>query len=446
MPKDARRIALEILDGHRFSPSVLTYADSVDQRNRALVKELVAGVNRWKRLLDYYISHFSDRPISKLSSRVLNALRLGVYQLVFMGIPPYAAVDSVVRCMKNKGERSFVNAVLRTISRSMGHIELPSIDEDPLEYAGLRYSFPDWIVTRYFDYFGFRDGFSLLKYQNVPPPITLRVNTTKTDRDRLIRMFQRNGYLVELGKLPISIKVKKGRAVEDFPGYDQGLFTVQDEGAMAVSLVLDPQPDDLVWDVCAAPGGKSVHLAELMHPSGMVVASDISAERINMIDETSKRLGLNNVCTVVLDATDPQQVKVAFREKGLPVFYDKILVDAPCSGLGTISKNPDIKWSRQESDVKRLARLQQQILQTAVGFLKPGGVLVYSTCTLTSEENQGVWCGFVEDQRIIVETPLLPEGLRLDRRYPEGSDAYVYLLPHIHETDGFFIAKGRLPR
>ena len=449
MPKDTRGVALQFLESRGSFPGGLDEIELPDERDRALLKELVNGVQRWERLLDYYVSMFCARPSARISSRVMNALRLGVYQLVFMGIPSYAAVDSVVRCMRDKGEKSFVNGVLRSVARNVGHIELPSIDARPSEYAGLRYSYPDWIVRRYSDSFGFANTLALLKAQNTPPPLTLRVNTTKTDRDTLLGLLVEEGYHAEPGSLPFSIKVKKGRCVDQFPGYHEGLFVVQDEAAMLPALALEAQPGDLVWDVCAAPGGKSTQLAEMVSPDGMVVASDISLQRVCMIVESRRRLGLDNVSACVLDATKEDEVLATFRREGLPILYDRILVDAPCSGLGTIGKNPDIKWQRHESDIKRLAELQKQILETAVRFLKPGGFVVYSTCTLTSEENEGVWCEFLEKNSRTMEALTLPE------RFMQGSGSlqsaqecgrergYVYVLPHVHQTDGFFIAKGR---
>jgi 16S rRNA (cytosine967-C5)-methyltransferase len=443
LQKSARRIALDILGSTNGPPGLSCDLKRLDERDRALVKELVLGVERWKRFLDYYASFFCHRPVQRLSPKVLNGIRLGVYQMVFMGIPSYAAINSMVQCMGSKGERGFVNGVLRSISRNPGHVELPSLDTEIISYAAIRYSYPDWIVERYLRSFGLKDAISLLKSQNSPRPVTLRVNTARVDRDSLLKMFQANGYDAWPGSLDISIKVDKGRGVEQFPGYDEGLFVVQDEAAIIPTLALDPCPGDVVWDVCAAPGGKATHIAERVSQDGLVVASDIDSERAGMITRSCARLGLNNVATVALDATGPGEVEAAFKKRGLPLMYDKILVDPPCSGLGVIGKNPDIKWLRRESDIPKMARRQARILETARLFLRPGGCLVYSTCTLTHEENEDVWGCFVKKHGFAAALDskrLFPSG---DSRMPNASGGgYMYLLPHIHGTDGFFIARG----
>jgi 16S rRNA (cytosine967-C5)-methyltransferase len=442
--KCARGIALDILGSQSGPPGVSHALESLDKRDRALVKELVTGVERWKRFLDYYVSFFCHRPVERLSPKVLSALRLGVYQMILMGLPPYAAIDSIVRCLGSKGERGFVNGVLRTISRNRGHIEMPSIDTHLEDYAAVRYSFPDWIVGRYFRYFGNTQSLSLLKIQNQPQPITLRANTTKVDRDSLLKLFQDKGYLAQPGNLDISIKVDKGRAVEEFPGYDQGLFAVQDEGAMLATLALAPEPGDVVWDVCAAPGGKTTHLAEIVSDNGFVVASDVDSGRADMISQSCRRLGLNNVATAVVDATSEAAVESGLRERGLPLKYDKILVDAPCSGLGVIAKNADIKWRRRESDIPQMAKRQAEILNVARGFLKSGGTLVYSTCTLTHEENEAVWGNFVKKHNLRAVVPVTEVTFGPGHISPKVSTkgGYMHVLPHVHGTDGFFVAKA----
>lgn len=435
----ARRVALEII-GSRIPPGAHGGFAKLDERDRALVKDLVTGAERWKRLLDYYLSRFCHRPLEKLAPELLNALRLGAYQLVFMGIPAYAAVNSVAECVRAKSHRGLVNGVLRNIARNQGHIDLPSLDDCPEEYAGIRYSFPDWIVSRYFRSFGMRDALSLLKVQNHPPPVTLRVNKSRTDRPGLLTMLRDNGFSAEPGILDISIKVTGGRSVSGFPGYREGLFTVQDEAAMIVTMVLAPGQGDVVWDMCAAPGGKTMHIAELVSDTGIVVASDVSRDRTGLIVESGERLGFDNVFTAVLDATNPAGTACVFESAGLPMCFDRVLVDAPCSGLGVIGKHPDIKWMRRQTDIAEMATRQGLLLDTAACFLKPGGTLVYSTCTLTQEENEDVWHRFLDAHSEFIpagETIRLDNGVTFKMEHGCG-----YLLPHIHGTDGFFIAKA----
>ncbi len=441
LPGSARRVALDIMGARNVPPGAYDDFAQLDERDRALVKELVTGTERWKRFLDYYVSCFCHRPLEEVSPKVLNALRLGTYQIMFMGIPHYAAVDSTVRCIKSRAHRGFVNGVLRAIARHPGHVEMPSLDACPKEYAAIRYSYPDWIVERYFRAFGMQDALSLLKTQNNPPPVTLRVNTSRSERDCLLKMLHESGFSAEPGMLDVSIKVAGGRSVSEFPGYSEGLFSVQNEGAMIVTRVLDPEPGDVIWDMCAAPGGKTTHMAELVSETGFVVASDISKKRAGMITESSKRLGLSNIGTVVLDATSVHETAAVLGAAGFPLSYDKVLVDAPCSGLGVIGKHPDIKWRRRESDIPNMAKRQTLLLNTAAQFLKRGGRLVYSTCTLTHEENQEVWRNFLDAHKGFAP---VSEAVSLNERTEtlDMKNGCAYLLPHAHGTDGFFVARA----
>jgi len=440
LSQSARRITLDIL-AKRIPPGAHGGFVRLDERDRALVTELVSGTQRWKRFLDFYIAGFSHRPLDKVSPEVLNALRLGTYQLLFMGLPDYAAVSSVVGTLRARSHRGFVNGVLRAMARNLGHVELPSLDDCPEKYAGIRYSFPDWIVRRYFERFGMEAALSLLKVQNHPPPVTLRINGAKTERGLLLEKLRDAGLPAEPGKLGISIKVAGGRRVSEFPGYTEGLFAVQNEAAMIATMVLGPEHGDVVWDMCAAPGGKTMHIAELVSGTGFVVASDIDEHRTGLIGESKQRLGFDNVSTVVLDATHADKAAQALRSAGLPVCFDKVLVDAPCSGLGVIGKHPDIKWMRRESDIPAMAIRQSLLLDTAARFLKPGGALVYSTCTLTREENEEVWRRFLDTHKGFVPAN---EAITFDDGDTvfEMENGCGYLLPHIHGTDGFFIAKA----
>ncbi|QUL98341.1 MAG: 16S rRNA (cytosine(967)-C(5))-methyltransferase RsmB [Candidatus Fermentithermobacillus carboniphilus] len=449
MQKSARGVALDILTSFEVpalrAPSV---SQIPDDRDRSLVHEIVNGTLRWRRLIDDHLSGFLKRPFSSLTPRVRNALRMGTYEMLVMGIPPYAAVSSTVECFQRRSERGFVNGVLRAVARNLGHVELPSIDTDPGLYASVRYSYPEWMVRRLISMLGVEDALSFLKAGNTPPPLTLRVNTAATTRDGFLEVLRKQGYTAEAGSLDISIKVHKGRRVEDFPGYDQGYFTVQDEGAMLVTFALEPRPGDYVWDMCAAPGGKTTHIAEVLAGNGRVVATDIDDERARMIEGSVRRLRLSNITVFAVDATESQTVRRFLEQRELPTEFDRILLDAPCSGLGTVRRNPDLKWHRRESDIFKMVERQKRLLESAAHFLKPGGTLVYSTCTVTEEENQGVWKWFLETQKDFVpEDPAKSLPLSWKNRRGAGNETrgpgYLYLLPHVHGTDGFFIAKAR---
>lgn len=457
MHKGARGVALEILVScERSALRATQISELSDVRDRALANELVNGVLRWRKLLDYYLSEFSDRPLSLLSPKVRNALRLGVYQILVLGLPPYAAVDPVVRCLSRKQEKGFVNGVLRAIVRNHGHVELPSLDLDPKEYISIRYSYPNWIVDRFLTSFGLQGTIRLLKIQNQRPPLSLRVNTTKISRDQLVNIFRQRGYDARPGNLNISLQVLRGRNVKKFPGFSEGFFTVQDEGSMLVTMALNPKPGDVVWDVCAAPGGKTTHIAEAVSSMGKVIATDIDENRIKMIEESKERMGLSNIETLVLDATDAEKVKIKLQNNNLPQQFDKILVDAPCSGLGVIRRNPDLRWNRRPYDIPKMVERQKKLLESSVRFLKTGGILVYSTCTLTEEENQDLWKEFLcNHPNVVPQDPgeaLLRvfdgyqlyenENLCTEEKAFCYGPGYRYILPHVHGTDGFFIAKG----
>ncbi len=395
---------------------------------------MVSGCVRWLKLIDWYLKPFSKRPMSSLSPKLRNALRLGVLQLVFLGIPPHASVNSTVRCLERKGERAYCNAVLREISRRLGHVEMPSLDENPIGYLSVRYSFPKWLAQLFVKRFGLKGALLFANFSNSIPQLNLRVQTARISRSEFLKNQNARGYDAKEGKLPESVRIVTKGSVTEIPGYALGHFVVQDEGAIAVTLGLDPKAGDSVWDVCSAPGGKATHIASLVGPSGCVFATDVDSERIHMVHDTSKRLGLKNVTTQVADATTERP----------KMFFDKVLLDAPCSGLGVMRRHPDIRWNRRPEDIVLMSRRQKVLLKNAASRVKPGGVLVYSTCTITSEENECVWREFLAQNPMFA--PCDPGAGSLQGFFVEDTefrgDGYRYLLPHVSGTDGFFVAKA----
>ncbi len=432
---DARGVALGILLARERPSRVVSYDALKSSRDRALALDLVNGTVRWRRLLLSYVSSFSDRPVEELSPSLRNALLLGAYQLLILGMPPHAAVDSVVRCLKSRGERAYCNGCLRSISRNLGHVSLPRLRHDPVSYMSERYSYPDWIPSYFMGKAGVPWALAMCRQGNRLPSLSLRVNMAKTDSRSLLEQLTQAGYDAVKGQLHCSVQVTGGRAVKDFPGYRQGLFFVQDEGAMVISLVLAPEKGDSVWDVCAAPGGKTTHLAELVGPTGQVLATDIDAKRASMVTENAQRMGVSNVCVREMDATKdvPEQD------------FDRVLLDAPCSGLGVLSRNPDLRWNRRKSDIEPMARRQKALLDNVVGKVKAGGVLVYSTCTLTDEENEMVWNEFLRTHPwFSPEDPVhFPGGELMTQDARFRGPGYRYLSPTESRTDGFFVARAR---
>ncbi|HEY9059514.1 MAG TPA: 16S rRNA (cytosine(967)-C(5))-methyltransferase RsmB [Pseudobacteroides sp.] len=406
--------------------------------DRAFVTDLVYGTIKWKLTIDYIISNFSSTKLKKISPWILNVLRLGVYQILYMDrIPESAACNESVKLSKKYGHAAssgFVNGILRNIARKKNSISYPDKQKDPVLYLSVKYSHPDWLVNEWINNFGVEFTESLLISNNEVPDFTIRVNTLKTTKEELISNFRESG-----------LEASEGRAVDEAlvlknPGsflkldvYKAGHFQVQDESSMLPSKILDPKPGELVIDVCSAPGGKTTHMAQLMNNKGSIIARDIHEHKISLINEASERLGISIIKAQVYDAL---MVDESLVEKA-----DRVLVDAPCTGYGIIRKKPDIKWSRTMSDLKEITELQLKILSAASKYVKPGGFIVYSTCTIGKEENRDLverfltnnkefdFCGFNE---------LLPEVLR-----EYSGNGYIEIYPNINKIDGFFIAKMR---
>ncbi len=406
-----------------------------DPRDRALATELFNCTLRWIGLIDRYLKPFSKRPLYSLTPKLRNALRLGAAQLLLIGVRDHAAIDSTVGCLPKVGERSYCNGVLREMARCKGHVELPSIDGCPWGYLSARYSYPEWMSRLFLKRFGMHGAVLFCRAGNAPPPLNLRVNTLKVSRNSFLEKLQKVGYDAAKGRLPETVKVIRSRGVTDIPGYEEGEFVVQDEGAVAVGHAIGLQPGQTVWDVCAAPGGKATHAGLLVGPGGKVLATDIAESRISMVNETAHRLGLTNLETRALDATQERP----------EVLFDVVLLDAPCSGLGVLARNPDLRWNRRPADIPAMVRRQEKLLEQAATRVKFGGILVYSTCTVTPEENEGVWTGFLEKHREFEpQDPAcqVTEGLFVGEAGFVGP-GYRYLLPHISKTDGFFVARAK---
>lgn len=438
----AREVVVRILEEREGASRVSDLVDEANPRDRALIRMLASGVLKERLLLDSVISCFSSRALSRISARVLGAIRVGAFELLFSRTPPYAAVDSAVECLRGKAERSFANGVLRAIARSAGHIEVPDIDAHPVRYVSLRYSHPTWIVEVFVRRFSLAGAISLCSIDNGPPGITLRVNALRSGPDAVLALLKAKCVAAAPGLLPGSVRLLAGAGVAGLPGFREGFFVVQDEGASLVSLVLDPQPGESVWDVCAAPGGKTTHMAEMMRNRGTVLATDIDAARVALVEEAASRLGLSIVRTATFDATGPAG------QTGLgdaPAF-DRILVDAPCSGLGVLGRNADLRWNRRPGDIPGMAARQNRLLRSACTRLKPGGTIVYSTCTLTEQENEQVWAGFLRDHPDYEpQDPagrLPPYASRFLSGPPFAGPGYRYVLPQVSGTDGFFVARA----
>ncbi|WP_368929466.1 16S rRNA (cytosine(967)-C(5))-methyltransferase RsmB [Bacillus pumilus] len=415
--------------------SVMKDKDLADQ-DKPLLTELVYGTLQNKLALDYMLAPFVKKP-QKVAPWVMQLLRMSLYQMVYLEkIPDRAAIHEAVELTKKRGHKgisSLVNGVLRSVQRE----GVPAFDDikDPVKRLSIETSHPLWLVQEWVQSYGFEATESMCHIHLVPPKQTLRVNRIKTDRAALKQKLLDAGIETELGDLSEdALKLMKGSIVST-PSFQEGYVTIQDESSMLVARVLDPQPGETVLDACAAPGGKSTHIAERMNDEGQIVSLDLHEHKVKLIKQAAKRLNLTRIEAKALDA---RKAKGDYNEAS----FDRILIDAPCSGFGVIRRKPDMKYTKSPEDSARLATIQQAILNETAPLLKPGGTLVYSTCTMDPTENQQVIHAFLQEHQDF------EPDLSLNERLPEQvapfvQNGSVQILPHYFGTDGFFICSMR---
>ncbi|MDM5297884.1 16S rRNA (cytosine(967)-C(5))-methyltransferase RsmB [Bacillus pumilus] len=415
--------------------SVMKDKELADQ-DKPLLTELVYGTLQNKLALDYMLAPFVKKP-QKVAPWVMQLLRMSLYQMVYLEkIPDRAAIHEAVELTKKRGHKgisSLVNGVLRSVQRE----GVPSFDaiKDPVERLSVETSHPLWLVKEWVQAYGFEAADGICRIHLVPPKQTLRVNQMKTDRATLQNQLMDSGIETELGDLSEdALKLMKGSIVST-SSFQEGYVTIQDESSMLVARALDPQPGEMVLDACAAPGGKSTHIAERMNDEGKIVSLDLHEHKVKLIKQAAKRLNLTQIEAKALDA---RKAIEHYRESS----FDRILIDAPCTGFGVIRRKPDMKYTKSQEDSARLAQIQQAILHETAPLLKPGGTLVYSTCTMDPQENQQVIHAFLQEHQDF------EPDLSLNERLPEQVAPFVQkgsvqILPHYFGTDGFFICSMR---
>jgi 16S rRNA (cytosine967-C5)-methyltransferase len=405
--------------------------------DRGLFAELVFGVLRRQGTLDYVLTGLLTQPLLRLEPQVLIFLRLGLYQLMYLDrIPESAAVNESVNLAKQSLPRAsgLVNAVLRNYLRNKDTVTFPDPIAAPADSIAARHSHPAWLVKLWFSQLGETETELLAEAASRQPPLTLRANTLMTTRDELLNMFVTNGITVAPCRFsPHGIQIEGRHHIPGLPGFREGLFAVQDEASQMVAFLLDPQPGERVLDTCAAPGGKATHLAQLMGSLGEVLAMDNSGSKLPLILETAQRLGITNIRTRAADLLQSAALPAAA--------FDRVLLDAPCSGLGVIRRNPEAKWRLTPDDITRLAAVQKTMLKNAVRLLRPGGVLVYSTCSTSQQENEAVVLDFLSRNTDCVLENL--NGLFPEYREVFTEDGMFRAWPHRHGMDGFFAARLR---
>ena len=408
-------------------------------RDRRFFNALVYGVLRWRGRIDWVVSQLSKTPLKKIDGRVLNILRLGLFQIMFMDrIPDSAAVNTSVELAKPWAPLwivRYINGVLRNASRSWRSLTLPSSAENPFLYLEVAKSMPSWLVRRWVKQFGFNETARMCDTINEVPAITLRVNTLKIDRDHLVaELTGQAGAVQPTPFSPLGIHIHHPRgSVPELTGFDKGWFQVQDEAAQMVSFLLAPKAGETVLDACAGLGGKTAHLAQLMQNRGTILAVDRDPQRLLKLQDEMQRSGISIVTPQHQDLTSaPDDFDW--------VPFDRILLDAPCSGLGVLRRNPDGKWTRQPDDILRCHQRQLQLLEILGPLLKPGGTLVYAVCSLEPEETDHVVSAFLDTHPEFIVAPLPAKEFGFLAHFSDANGC-LKTYPHIHDMDGFFCVR-----
>jgi 16S rRNA (cytosine967-C5)-methyltransferase len=408
-------------------------SDEMNELDKGLMNEIVTGVVRWKMRLDWVLTGFFHGNFTKAEINIKNALRIALYQIMYLDrVPHSAAVNEAVEFIKRlRGQKvaDLVNAVLRNIIRNIDNIRYPDAAEDPIRHLAVVESHPIWMTRRWVDRFGYEDARKLMAANNMIPDLTLRVNRLKQDVEKFVAILDQQRIEYSRSKyLECFVRVKHMAGIGQSEMFRHGNFAIQDESAGLPIKLLDPMPGNRVIDLCAAPGGKTSFIGELLGNIGEIIAVDRYASRLNLVRLACERLGVTNVTYLAEDATTLDIAPA-----------DRVLVDAPCSGLGVLAKKPDAKWTREAEDIPKLCDLQSRILNRAATLVVPGGVLVYSTCTIEPEENS-----------LLIKEFLTHHGeftLESAANYVHSSlvaeDGTVQTFQHLHGMDGSFCARLR---
>lgn len=430
---NVRQLALSLLNEYEVGEKYVNLslashsADKLTREERASLTALLYTAVERKITYDYYVCALSGRSCESLDPYTRNILRLGMCQLVDMrSIPDYAAVNETVKLCRSPGERSFVNGVLRAAVRQKDSLPLPDEKKNYKRYLSVKYSFPLWIVKLLDEKFGREETERLLHIFNTEKYTDLTVNTVKTSAVAVAERLRAQGYTVEeCADVPISLRIDRSVNPECLAGFCEGELFVQDRACVISAMALAPEKGDLVIDTCACPGGKSFAAAILMGDEGKILSFDLHDSKLPLITEGAARLGLRSVSAEVCDATAPRTELFGKA--------DKVICDVPCSGLGVLGKKPDLRYKSEES-VMALPELQLSILEASSRYLKVGGTILYSTCTLNSMENEAVVQRFLESHGDFELSPFSVGTLAAE-------DGMLTLAPHLHGTDGFFMAK-----
>jgi 16S rRNA (cytosine967-C5)-methyltransferase len=408
-------------------------SDEMNELDKGMMNEIVTGAVRWQMKLDWVLTGFFHGNFTKAETNIKNALRVALYQILFLDkVPASAAVNEGVEFIKRlRGQKvaDLVNAVLRNIIRNLENIRYPDPNEDRIRHLAVIESHPMWMVNKWVNRFGYDEAKQFLAANNRRPDLTLRVNRLKIQFDYFLnQLSQHQIQYTRSTYLDYFVRVQHMAGIGGSEMFKQGFFSVQDESGGLVVQLLDPKPGERIIDLCSAPGGKTTFIGELMKNVGEIVSVDRYETRLNLVKNSAQRLGIANAHFVVADATTMQMPPA-----------DKVLVDAPCSGLGVLAKKPDAKWRREPEDIRELVKLQQAILENATTLVKPGGLMVYSTCTTEPEENSEVVRALLANHP---EFSIEPAGDLIPKEVV-SSEGWIETFPHRQGMDGSFAIRLR---
>ena len=442
---EPRNLALKILLSPCSSPGQLGKIfeqamenyPGISERDKSFIAHIIYGVTRWRHKIDYILSLVISRSLASLDIRLLVLLRMAVYQIFYLDrVPDFAVVNEAVKMTKFlniKYSSGFVNGVLRAICRKkilLGDIE----DQDTIiKTFSLKYSYPEWLIKKWIQEIGEAETEKLLSAANRYPGIALRTNTCRINRQELKDMLEEEGIMAEPSKYASEglIIQKLAQSVASLLSYRKGLFTVQGEASQVASSLLPVSKGDFVADICSGVGGKSLAIADRVGSNGLILSIDCSSQKRKLFEQNIDRLGIKNITPITADAT--LDMSFLFMRKAA----DAVVLDAPCSGLGNIGRYPDAKWNRTPEDISRLASIQKKMLNRASEILRPGGHLLYLTCTISKEENDSVIEDFLKNKTNF-------EQVHLGKIVPESQtelidkNGFLRILPHLHNIEGFF--------
>ncbi len=406
-----------------------------ESKDKVFITEIVYGTLKHRLKIDYIINFFSKTPVNKMKPVIKNLLRMSVYQMFYLDkVPVSAVINEAVKIAKKRkfmNLAGFVNGVLRQIERNKDAVVYPDKDEDLTAYLSISYSMPEWIIKNWLLSYDIETTERICAALNKRARVCIRINTLKADKNQVQEALKKEKISYEEGALlDEAMYIDHPGSLAQLQSFQEGLWTVQDESAMLTAHVVDPKPGEKILDMCSAPGGKSIHMAALMQNKGEIISTDVHDHKIELIEKNADRMGAHIIHAALQDGTEsnPDFIEA----------FDRVLLDAPCSGLGILKRKPDIRYSKTPEDISEIAQLQKRLAAQAVRYIKEGGTLVYSTCTLSREENEEVARYIQED--LGLELSDIADTIPIKLRPFMKNKGSIHILPYAADTDGFFIA------